>query len=108
MRRVLVVDDDKLVLAALQRLLRWECDVETAAGAVEALIKCVGFRPDVVLADNGMPYMSGVELLSELQARHSGCRKILLSGNEATCAGPFEVIPKPWDTEALLRLVLEG
>ncbi len=62
--RVLVVDDDFLVRAAITGILGPRTDIDvvgTAAGGVEAIALARSHRPDVVLMDIQMPGMDGVE-----------------------------------------------
>jgi PAS domain S-box-containing protein len=66
-RRVLVVDDERIVaqsLAALLRLLGNE--VETAHDGLEAIAAAERYRPDVILLDIGMPGLDG----------YAACRRI--------------------------------
>ena len=64
--RVLVVDDDALVLSAICRLLEGVCDVVAVGGAREALDLLSRDRGyDVVLCDLMMPEMTGMALYDE-------------------------------------------
>jgi|SRR5579863_90710 len=62
--RILVVDDQKAVCVALQRVLGthagWEV-VGTAMDGVEALGKAKDLKPDIVVMDLTMPEMNGLE-----------------------------------------------
>ena len=61
--RVLVVDDEPLILRSVARLLRDQHDVETAANGREALEKIQDRGPfDLVVCDLMMPEMTGMEL----------------------------------------------
>lgn len=69
MIRVLIAEDQGLVLGALAALLSLEPDLEVVGQARdgrEALALARTLRPDVVLADIEMPHLSGLELASEL------------------------------------------
>lgn|GEM_PF-860445 len=64
--RVLIVDNEPLIVRALSRLLRADYDVETAGGGYEALDLIRHVKPfDLVLCDLAMPEMSGIELFQE-------------------------------------------
>lgn len=70
-RHILVVDDDRLVLAALAEGLRGAgYRVTGAAGGEDALAAAGRDRPDVALLDMRMPGMDGVELGRRLRDGH--------------------------------------
>lgn len=88
--RVLLAEDQSMVLGALAALLRLEPDIEVvgqAADGEEALRLVDETRPDVVLTDIEMPKMTGLELAAELSrrgkergpARDSPCRVIIVT-----------------------------
>ena len=80
--RVLVVEDQKTVLAALVALLKLNSDFEVAGGfadAAEALAAVPALKPDVVVSDIQMPGMSGLELAQALRGQAPECRVVLLS-----------------------------
>ena len=82
MIRVLIAEDQKLVLGALSALLRLESDVEVVAGACdgrEALALCERFTPDIVLTDIEMPHMTGIELAQALGERKLPCRVVVVT-----------------------------
>ena len=81
--RVLLVDDQVLVLRATASMLR-ELDVVTVVSAAEALRRLGdGTHYDVVVSDVSMPEMSGPELFVRVRQRfpHLAERFLLLSGD---------------------------
>ena len=67
--RVLVVDDDPLVLRAISKVLaRDGFDVATATDAAPALAAAAAKRPDIVVVDFNMP-TCGLSVVRELKAR---------------------------------------
>ena len=60
---VLVVDDERDNLQLVARTLRNDFDVKTAASGDEALEILAGGPVNIILADQRMPEMSGVEFL---------------------------------------------
>jgi diguanylate cyclase (GGDEF)-like protein len=120
---ILCVDDEEGILTALRQQLgaRFgrECEIAVAKSAGEALelvdeLEREGDRLAVVIADQIMPGMKGVELLEEVHRRNPKTIKILLTGQAGldavvyaiNKAGLARYIPKPWD-EPDLSLTVE-
>lgn len=107
--KVLVVDDDALLLRALVRLLVLDGHAVTGAVSVAAARKLAAtLLPDVVVLDVGLDDGEGLELAPTLVA--SGTRVIFFSGTvvpsvvaSASQLGPF--VPKGRGTDALLDAV---
>ncbi len=82
MIRVLIAEDQSLVLGALAALLDLEDDIEvvdTAADGIEALEKIRQAQPDVVLTDIEMPEMTGLELLGAIKEQKLAARVIIVT-----------------------------
>jgi two-component system response regulator DesR len=82
MIRVLLAEDQSMVLGALAALLDLEPDIEVVARArdgAEALRQVVAAAPDVVLTDIEMPGMGGLELAAELRRRAHPARVIIVT-----------------------------
>jgi response regulator RpfG family c-di-GMP phosphodiesterase len=80
--RILFVDDDPNLLAALQRNFRKQFVFDTAVGAQEALLLVQTDGPyAVVVADMNMPGMNGIELLERIQAASPATVRLMLTGN---------------------------
>jgi two-component system response regulator DesR len=80
--RVIVAEDQALVLGALVALLEIESDITVVARARdgrEAVIQCAEHQPDVLLTDIEMPHLSGLEVASELQRSGSSTRVIIVT-----------------------------
>jgi PAS domain S-box-containing protein len=85
--RVLLVDDEPMVVQTMARLLRRDYDIATAACAKEAIEHVTGgLWFAAIVSDVMMPNMTGIELLEELQrlAPAQAQRVILLSGGAFT------------------------
>jgi len=110
---LLLVDDEARVLSSLERALRREgWLILTAESSREALEILESHEFDVVLSDQKMPGMSGVELLARIAENHPGTVRLLLTGwseeisQEAlSAAGVERVISKPWDDVELKTLL---
>lgn len=82
MIRVLIAEDQAMVLGALAALVGSEPDIEVVAqtrDGRDALSQALRLRPDVVLTDIEMPAMSGLELAAELARRDRSLRVIVLT-----------------------------
>jgi two-component system response regulator DesR len=80
--RVLIAEDQGMVLGALAALLELEPDIEVigkARDGQEALELAGKLQPDVLLTDIEMPRMTGLELAAELKRRGSGARVVILT-----------------------------
>jgi two-component system response regulator DesR len=82
MIRVVVAEDQTLILGALAALLEIERDVKVvgrASSGPDALAVTLREQPDVLLTDIEMPGMSGLDVAAELKTRGSRVRVIILT-----------------------------
>lgn len=80
--RLLIAEDQALVLGALAALLGLEADLEVVGRAVngrDALALCQSLRPDIVLTDIEMPLMTGLELATALRQQELAARVIIVT-----------------------------
>lgn len=115
MIRVLVAEDQAMVLGALSALLELEDDIEVVARArdgAEALRLAERLQPDIVLTDIEMPHVTGLELAARLVER--GVRVIILTTfarpgylRRALDAGVRGYLLKDAPAEELARAVRE-
>ena len=84
-KKVLIVDDDPDVLAAVTAALKdTEATLETAADGNAAVSKAEAFAPDLVILDIMLPGKSGFLVLEKLRQgkpRGQGPRVIMITGN---------------------------
>jgi HD-like signal output (HDOD) protein len=115
MKRILFVDDDASVLAALENMLRkrrGEWDMVFVVGGNAALAELEKGPFDVVVTDMRMPGMDGAALLARVRDRFPGTARIVLSGqadrDAVVRALPVthQFLTKPCDA-AILRGVVE-
>ena len=79
--KVLLVDDNPMVLGLLQQSLSTLAQVKTANDGPDALLKAVDDPPDLLVSDFRMPGMDGHQLIEKLKSRPStaGVAVILLA-----------------------------
>ena len=113
-RRILLVDDDPLILSCYERLLGRRFNLDVAMGAAEALQRISRDGPyAVVISDMKMPGMTGLELLTKTKETSPGTVRLLLSGNaEFDGAGRvvregivFRVLQKPCPIDELIEIL---
>jgi two-component system response regulator DesR len=82
MIRVVIAEDQAMVLGALAALLNLETDIEVCAEAKngsEALEFVRQLRPDVLLTDIEMPGLTGLELAARVRQEHPAVRVMILT-----------------------------
>ncbi len=94
--KVLVVEDNALVLDLVARGLQPHCDVRVAADGTDALLKVVDDPPDLILCDYRMPGLDGRQLYEKLRSRAQS-RQI-----------PFIFLASRGDIEERLRPAVDG
>jgi PAS domain S-box-containing protein len=114
-RRVLVVDDERLVGEAIARALSEDNDVDVVTEAEEALARVArGERYDVILCDLMMPVMTGMDLYAEIVrvAPKLAGRLVFMTGGAFTArARAFlesvvnPCLEKPLDTSKLRSII---
>lgn len=115
--RVLLVDDDAVVLATHQRLLRSTYEVDTASDGPAALDEIEAHGPyAVAVVDMNMPRMSGLELLVEMQQRTPLTMRIMLTAladqdtaaNAVNCGQVYRFLKKPCRPDLFITAVRDA
>jgi eukaryotic-like serine/threonine-protein kinase len=114
--RVLFVDDEERILTALKTIFRGRYHVLTAANGKEALDFISKFKIPVIVSDQRMPGMLGVELLRRARELSPDSVRILLTGYSdlASIVGSinegevYRFISKPWDNQELQQVIGEA
>jgi len=117
--RILIVDDERAICLAIQRLLAGRGhDVETALSAEEALEKLGRAAYHLVITDLTLPRQSGMDLLRSIRERSPETAVIMITAHgseraavEAMKLGAADYLPKPFDNDELELIVdraLEG
>ena len=115
--RILIVDDEKNLLEALQRKLRKDFALETALGPDEGLAALKNRGPfSVVISDLRMPGMDGIQFLSRVKETSPDTVRMMLTGNadlesaiEAVNEGNiFRFLTKPCPPDVLAKVIHLG
>jgi diguanylate cyclase (GGDEF)-like protein/PAS domain S-box-containing protein len=110
-RTLLLVDDEPNVISSLKRLLRRDGHtILSASSGAEGLELLQKNKVDIIISDQRMPGMTGVEFLREAKLRHPNTIRMVLSGytelqsvTDAINEGAiYRFLTKPWD-DAQLR-----
>ncbi len=111
--KILVVEDDPLMLSALEILLEDEgYDVSTASSGMEAIEKAKNENFDLVVSDVRMAEMDGIETLSNVKQQQPDARSIVITGYaspdipvQAIKLGVDDYIMKPFDDRQFVASV---
>ena len=114
--KVLFVDDDERVLNALKSLFRDTYEVFIANGGEAAIEALKDTQPHIVVSDQRMPGMPGVELLRQVRKLMPRTVRILLTGYSdlAAMVGSinegevFRFVKKPWDNDEIKATIAEA
>jgi len=110
---ILVIDDEVRSQEALRRTLEEDFVVYTASSAKEGHEIMERESVQVILCDQRMPEMTGVEFLKQVRERWPDAVRIIISGYTETQdiiagvneAGIYQYVMKPWHPESLLLTV---
>jgi DNA-binding NtrC family response regulator len=111
--RVLFVDDEPRVLTTMRMLFRANYQVFTAEGGPQALELLKTQAVDVIVSDQRMPGMTGIEMLRVARELNPNAMRILLTGYSDLSAiigsinegEIFRFVSKPWANEELTTTV---
>lgn len=112
--KILFVDDEPHILEALSQLFDAQYDVQVANGGEEA-IEIAKKTPDlaIVVSDQRMPQMKGIDVLKAIKEIAPDAMRILLTGyadadailDSVNVGEVFRYVKKPWNTEQLREVV---
>ena len=106
--RILFVDDEERIINLLRVMFRSTYEVFTASGGAQALEILQKERIDVIVSDQRMPGMTGVQLLAKVCQQWPQTVRVLLTGyaDQEAILGSindgqiFRYVTKPWDQDA--------
>ena len=114
--RIVFIDDEERILTALRSIFRANYHVFTATDGAQALDFIKKFGVHVVVSDQRMPGMTGVQVLRQLKDAAPNTVRILLTGYSdlASIVGSinegevFRFVSKPWNNQEIQKIVGEA
>jgi DNA-binding NtrC family response regulator len=111
--RILIADDEAKIRKVMSLLLRDEgYEVRAVDDGLSAVREAEGFKPDIVLLDQQMPDMTGMEALKQIKAARPEQVVIIVTAYgsislavDAIKNGAYDFIEKPFDNDKLLLTV---
>ncbi len=108
--KILVVDDEKVIVRSVQMILKAEgYDIEGASSGKDAILKMEQNSYDLVLTDLMMPEMDGIALIRWLKENRPEVGVVILTGypsqetiKEALELGIIDYVPKPFTPAVIL------
>ena len=107
--RILVIDDDEVVRLSYAMSLAADYDMQTASDGTQALSLMQGRPADVVLLDQRMPGMQGLEVLKAIKGRWPESEVVIITGfpsvdsaKEAVRLGACDYLSKPVGPDEVL------
>ncbi len=116
-RRVMIVDDEPHIVRALERLLRREnYELVTFTDPQKAAAYGKFHAVSVLITDQNMPAMDGLDLLQIIREHQPQCVSIMASGmndsgtllNAINSGGIFRFVCKPWVDNDLLHIIQQA
>jgi DNA-binding NtrC family response regulator len=112
-QKILVIDDEKLIRWTLeQHLVKEGYEVTTADSAEKGLELISEDTPDLILLDNRLPEMTGIEMLEKLDVRNRGLMVIMITAYgmvetavKAMKFGAYDYISKPFNLDEISLVI---
>jgi DNA-binding NtrC family response regulator len=112
-QRMLVIDDEELVLTSCRKVFEAEgFEVVTTTSPQEGLGLASASSFDIILCDWKMPGFDGMDVIEEINQRSPGSPIVMISGyptigraNEAMKRGAMDYVPKPFTPDEIVDAV---
>ena len=114
MKKILIIDDDKIIINILSFLFEKEgFETHIAKDGIEGIAKISEIQPDLIITDIMMPFKSGLEITLFAKTNYPATPIIMISSLgkedqkviEVTNLGVDAFIAKPFDAAALVNKV---
>jgi DNA-binding NtrC family response regulator len=113
MSRILIIDDDEMVLQLMQRLLiEHGFEVLATADGPHGIELYKGHAPELVLLDIALPGMNGLDVLKRIRELDQDAKVIMITGygseetfQHALRDGAYDFLRKPVRANALLEKI---
>lgn len=116
MLRVLLADDDSIIIRGMKKIIAWEelgfTIAGTASNGGELVTLCQTQRPDIVITDIEMPKLNGFDVIDILLVEFPWIKIVILSGHErfdyarkAIERGVFRYLLKPLNSRELVDVL---
>jgi signal transduction histidine kinase len=113
---ILVVDDEPDVVKSVQDLLRFDYRVLGATRASEGIRLLQTEEVHIVMSDQRMPEMTGVQFLDQVRGQHPEAMRLLFTGyadikaviDAINQGNVYRYITKPWDPDELQAVIREA
>jgi DNA-binding NtrC family response regulator len=111
--RVLIVDDEEKIRKVLTRLLEDEdYNVKSVENGQKAISILVSYKPDIILMDQNMPGLNGIDALVTIKEKYPSITIIIITAHgevslavDAIKKGAYDYLEKPFDNDKLLLLI---
>jgi DNA-binding NtrC family response regulator len=112
-KRVLVIDDEQIVLDSIRKILKDEdCEVDTALSGRQGLDWALNRHYDVVLTDIRMPDIGGMRVLRDIKRSKPSLPVVMITGYataqsavQAMKLGALDYLEKPFTPEKIVEIV---
>lgn len=113
MAKILIIDDDELVLNALSNMLHHAGhELFITADGPRSIDLFKEHHPEVTILDLGLPTTSGMDVLTDIRSLNSDAKVIMISGYtaptviaEAKQKGAYAFLEKPFEIKTLINLI---
>lgn len=114
--RIVIADDVKDVLERLEKILSQVDNVELVGKAKdgkELMEKILELKPDLIVTDNQMPELNGIDVIEKIKNEYAGqCKidSIIITGDRDLIAravnlGVFSIINKPYEDSKVIEVI---
>jgi len=111
--QILIVDDEEKIRKVLSRMLEDEnYGVKSVENGQKAIAILNSYKPDVIIMDQNMPGINGIEALVTIKEKNPNLTVIIITAHgevslavDAIKKGAYDYLEKPFDNDKLLLLI---